>query len=111
VVIKAAAQRAPDQDEPVRGVATAIAVAIVAPLVCTLGVLGGIGSFATVRHLAQPWFGASAAVTAGGWARCGARSAVLMTSAFAGISRRRARLSAAVICAVVSFAADAGSGP
>jgi len=33
---------------------------MVAPLVCALGVLGGIGSFATVRHLAQPWFGASA---------------------------------------------------
>jgi Protein of unknown function (DUF2637) len=59
-VTKTAAQRAPDQGEQVRGVATAIAVAIVAPLVCTLGVLGGIGSFATVRHLAQPWFGASA---------------------------------------------------
>jgi hypothetical protein len=37
-----------------------IATAIVAPLVCTLAVLGGIGSFATVRHLAVPWFGTSA---------------------------------------------------
>ncbi|HEX6524731.1 MAG TPA: DUF2637 domain-containing protein [Streptosporangiaceae bacterium] len=48
-----------------RGIAGAvgavrIAVAVVAPLVCLLGVLGGIGSFSTVRHLAVPWFGRSA---------------------------------------------------
>jgi hypothetical protein len=40
--------------------AVKIAVAIVGPLVCALGVLGGIGSFATVRHLATPWFGGQA---------------------------------------------------
>jgi hypothetical protein len=37
-----------------------IATAVIAPLVVALGILGAIGSFATVRHLAQPWFGASA---------------------------------------------------
>jgi TPR repeat protein len=34
-----------------------MAAAFVAPLLCALAVLGGIGSFTTVRHLAQPWFG------------------------------------------------------
>jgi hypothetical protein len=34
-----------------------IAAAFIAPLLCTLGVLGGIGSFTTIRHLANPWFG------------------------------------------------------
>jgi Protein of unknown function (DUF2637) len=34
-----------------------IAAAVVAPLLCMLAVLGGIGSFATVRDLAEPWFG------------------------------------------------------
>jgi hypothetical protein len=34
-----------------------IAAAIAAPLLCALAVLGGIGSFTTVRNLAQPWFG------------------------------------------------------
>lgn len=33
------------------------AVAVVAPLLCALAVLGGVGSFATVRDLARPWFG------------------------------------------------------
>jgi hypothetical protein len=37
-----------------------IAAAIVAPLLCALAVLGGIGSFATVRHTAVPWFGTTA---------------------------------------------------
>jgi hypothetical protein len=37
-----------------------IATAVVAPLVGALAVLGAIGSFATVRHLAVPWFGSSA---------------------------------------------------
>jgi len=37
--------------------AVTIAAAFVAPLLCTLAILGGIGSFATVRDLAQPWFG------------------------------------------------------
>lgn len=36
------------------------AVAVVAPLTLALAVLGGIGSFATVRDLAVPWFGKSA---------------------------------------------------
>jgi hypothetical protein len=40
---------------PVKAAAAAIAV-----LVCLLGALGGIGSFATVRHLAVPWFGTEA---------------------------------------------------
>jgi hypothetical protein len=35
-------------------------VAAISPLVCGLAVLGGIGSFATVRHLAVPWFGQQA---------------------------------------------------
>lgn len=37
-----------------------IAVAAIAPLICGLAVLGGIGSFATVRHLGTPWFGTNA---------------------------------------------------
>lgn len=36
---------------------TRVAAAFIAPLVCALGVLGGIGSFTTIRHLANPWFG------------------------------------------------------
>ena len=40
--------------------AVKIAIAVVAPLVCALGVLGGVGSFATVRHLASPYFGSQA---------------------------------------------------
>lgn len=35
-------------------------VAVVAPLTIALAVLGGIGSFGTVRDLAVPWFGKSA---------------------------------------------------
>src|SRR5579875_722047 len=46
--------------------AVKIAAAIVMPLVCALAVLGGIGSFATVRHLAVPWFGASAWIVPAG---------------------------------------------
>jgi hypothetical protein len=34
-----------------------VAAAVVAPLLCALAVLGGIGSFTTVRDLAHPWFG------------------------------------------------------
>jgi len=33
------------------------AASVVAPLLCALATLGGIGSFATVRYLAGPWFG------------------------------------------------------
>lgn len=40
--------------------ATKIAVGVVAPLIGGLAALGGIGSFATVRRLAIPWFGAAA---------------------------------------------------
>jgi len=47
---------------------------------------------------------------AGGWPSWAPRSAVMMTVALPGMSRRRARLSAAEICARVSFAARAGSG-
>lgn len=34
--------------------AVALAACVVAPLVVALAVLGGIGSFATLRHLAEP---------------------------------------------------------
>ncbi|GII96359.1 DUF2637 domain-containing protein [Sinosporangium siamense] len=37
-----------------------VAAAVVAPLVAGLAVLGGIGSFGTVRDMAEPWFGALA---------------------------------------------------
>jgi Protein of unknown function (DUF2637) len=37
--------------------AVIITAAVVAPLLSALAVLGGIGSFTTVRDLAQPWFG------------------------------------------------------
>jgi len=37
--------------------AVTITAAVVAPLLSALAVLGGIGSFTTVRDLAQPWFG------------------------------------------------------
>jgi hypothetical protein len=37
-----------------------VSAAIIAPLVCLLGILGAIGSFTTIRHLAVPWFGTSA---------------------------------------------------
>jgi hypothetical protein len=37
--------------------AVTITAAIVAPLLSALAVLGGLGSFTTVRDLAQPWFG------------------------------------------------------
>ncbi len=40
--------------------AVKIAVGVVAPLITALAVLGGIGSFATVRRLAVPWFGSEA---------------------------------------------------
>ena len=40
--------------------AVKVAAAIVTPLVGTLAILGGMGSFATIRHLASPWFGALA---------------------------------------------------
>jgi len=59
-VTKPAAQHAQDQKETTQGTATAVAVVIVVPLVLAVGVLGGIGSFASIRHLAQPWFGGSA---------------------------------------------------
>jgi hypothetical protein len=57
-VNKTAAQHGQVRDKP--GTVTIVAVAIVAPLVLAVGVLGGIGSFTTIRHLAQPWFGRSA---------------------------------------------------
>ncbi|GII34636.1 DUF2637 domain-containing protein [Planotetraspora mira] len=41
-------------------VAITLAACIVAPLVLALAVLGGIGSFATIRDLAEPWFGTHA---------------------------------------------------
>ncbi|GAA1276868.1 hypothetical protein Psi02_00050 [Planotetraspora silvatica] len=41
-------------------VAVIIAACLIAPLVLALAVLGGIGSFATVRDLAEPWFGTNA---------------------------------------------------
>jgi hypothetical protein len=49
----------PDQQPATTHHRTAIitAAAVVAPLLGSLAVLGGIGSFATVRDLAQPWFG------------------------------------------------------
>ena len=53
---------------------------------------------------------AYAAATTAGWPRCPARSTAWIRSAFPGMPRRRARLRAALICAMVSFAADAGSG-
>jgi hypothetical protein len=53
-----AGQRSNDHDKP--GAVTIAAVAVVVPLVLAVGVLGGIGSFTTVRHLAEPWFGTSA---------------------------------------------------
>jgi hypothetical protein len=37
--------------------AVTITAAVVAPLLSALAVLGGLGSFTTVRDLAQPWFG------------------------------------------------------
>jgi hypothetical protein len=37
-----------------------VAAAVVAVLACLPGALGGIGSFATVRHLATPWFSSEA---------------------------------------------------
>lgn len=37
-----------------------IAVGVVTPLIGGLAVLGGIGSFSTIRDLAHPWFGAAA---------------------------------------------------
>lgn len=54
-----------------RGIAGAagtvkLAAAVIAPLVCLLGILGGIGSFTTVRHLAVPWFGQSAWIVPAG---------------------------------------------
>jgi hypothetical protein len=48
------------------GPAMAIAIAVVAPMICALGVLGAIGSFATVRHIAAPWFGPSAWIVPAG---------------------------------------------
>jgi hypothetical protein len=40
--------------------AITLASCVVAPLVLALAVLGGIGSFTTLRNLAEPWFGAHA---------------------------------------------------
>jgi hypothetical protein len=57
-VNKSAGQRGKGQVKP--GIVTIAAVSVVAPLVLAVGVLGGIGSFTTVRHLAEPWFGKSA---------------------------------------------------
>ena len=53
---------------------------------------------------------ADAAVTGSGCASCGARRAARITAVLPATWRRCPRLSAALICAVVSFAADAGSG-
>jgi hypothetical protein len=57
-VNKSAGQPGKGQGKP--GIVAIVAVAVVAPLVLAVGVLGGIGSFTTVRHLAEPWFGKSA---------------------------------------------------
>jgi hypothetical protein len=43
-----------------QGTAIKIATMVVAPLLCALAVLGGIGSFTTIRQLAAPWFGTDA---------------------------------------------------
>jgi hypothetical protein len=40
--------------------AVKVAAGVLAPLVASLAVLAGIGSFATIRHQATPWFGSSA---------------------------------------------------
>ncbi|WP_084464556.1 DUF2637 domain-containing protein [Microtetraspora fusca] len=40
--------------------ATTVASCAVAPLVLALAILGGIGSFTTLRNLAEPWFGGHA---------------------------------------------------
>jgi hypothetical protein len=42
------------------GLAVKITIGVIAPLICLLAALGGIGSFATIRQLAIPWFGAAA---------------------------------------------------
>jgi hypothetical protein len=47
---------------------------------------------------------------AGGWPSWPLRSAAMIAVAFSVMERRRARLSAALICVRVSFAARAGSG-
>ncbi len=59
------AHRGSEDSPAVHGLVSAagavkIAVAVLAPLLCLLGALGGIGSFTTVQHLAVPWFGPSA---------------------------------------------------
>ena len=54
--------------------------------------------------------GVGAAVITGARPSCSLRSAARMRVVFMSMSRRRARLSAARICARVSFAAEAGSG-
>jgi hypothetical protein len=43
-----------------RSTAVLMAVAVVGPLACFLAILGGIGSFTSVRDLAGPWFGSLA---------------------------------------------------
>lgn len=45
---------------PESTLAVKVAIGIIAPLVCALAVLGGMGSFTTVRDLAIPWFGGMA---------------------------------------------------
>ncbi len=42
---------------PARGRAVKVAASAIAPLVLALAVLGAVGSFATVRDMAEPWFG------------------------------------------------------
>ncbi|MGH7118475.1 MAG: DUF2637 domain-containing protein [Acetobacteraceae bacterium] len=37
-----------------------IAIGAITPLICLLAMLGGIGSFATIRQLAVPWFSSTA---------------------------------------------------
>lgn len=39
------------------GAAVRTAIAVLTPLILMLGVLGGIGSFTTIRDMAEPWFG------------------------------------------------------
>jgi Protein of unknown function (DUF2637) len=40
-----------------RGAAVKAVVAVLAPLILALAALGGVGSFTTVRDMAEPWFG------------------------------------------------------
>jgi hypothetical protein len=49
----------PQRARPDATTALKTAAMVLTPLICGLAALGGIGSFATIRHQAQPWFGSS----------------------------------------------------